>query len=156
MCWRPAHSHLLRLRRIGLHFSRKEMSMTSAVMMERMAEVGGWRRHEVVALRLDHLQQQQEQWAIVDLIGKGGHVRTGPLPDWVRSELDAWLNAAATDRGKLFRSVYRVGSVWGDGMTERAVWHIVNEAAKSIGVTDWRLTICVGPVLGSAKLREAS
>jgi len=29
-----------------------------------------------VALRLDHLQQREEHWAIVDLVGKGGHVRT--------------------------------------------------------------------------------
>jgi hypothetical protein len=45
------------------------------------------RRHEVVALRLDHLQQREEHWAIVDLMGKAGHVRTVPLPDWVKSEV---------------------------------------------------------------------
>ena len=31
----------------------------------------GLRRHEVVALTLDHLQQREEHWAIVDLVGKG-------------------------------------------------------------------------------------
>jgi hypothetical protein len=41
-----------------------------------------------VALRLDHLQQREEHWAIVDLVGKRGHVRTVPVPDWVRTELD--------------------------------------------------------------------
>jgi site-specific recombinase XerD len=30
----------------------------------------GLRRHEAVALRLDHLQQREEHWAIVDLLGK--------------------------------------------------------------------------------------
>jgi site-specific recombinase XerD len=34
------------------------------------------RRHEAVALTLDHLQQREEHWAIVDLAGKAGHVRT--------------------------------------------------------------------------------
>src|SRR5713226_8928386 len=77
----------------------------------------GLRRHEAVALRLDHLQQREEHWAIVDLIGKGGHVRTVPVPDWVRTELDDWLAAAAIDRGKLFRRVNKVGRTWGDGMT---------------------------------------
>src|SRR5881296_4137707 len=48
----------------------------------------GLRRHEAVALTLDHLQQREEHWAIVDLMGKGGHVRTVPVPDWVKSELD--------------------------------------------------------------------
>jgi integrase len=63
----------------------------------------GSRRHEAVALRLDHLQKRDEHWAIVDLVGKGDHVRTVPVPDWVRAELDDWLAAAAIDRGKLFR-----------------------------------------------------
>src|SRR5271170_6443784 len=36
----------------------------------------GLRRHEAVALRLEHLQQREEHWAIVDLVGKGGHIRT--------------------------------------------------------------------------------
>src|SRR6202049_1925356 len=65
----------------------------------------GLRRHEAVALRLDHLQQREEHWAIVDLVGKGGHIRTVPVPDWVRTELDDWLAAAEIDRGKLFRRV---------------------------------------------------
>jgi hypothetical protein len=37
-----------------------------------------------VALTLDHLQQREEHWAIVDLVGKGGHIRT--VPDWVKTE----------------------------------------------------------------------
>jgi len=85
-------------------------------------------------LTLDHLQQLEEHWAIVDLIGKGGHVRTVPLPDWVRSELEEWLAAAGIDRGKLFRRVNKVGKAWGDGMTVKAVWHIVKESANTIGV----------------------
>jgi integrase len=52
----------------------------------------------------------------------------------VRTELDDWLAAAAIDRGKLFRRVNKVGRTWGDGMTVKAVWHIVKESAKSIGV----------------------
>ena len=38
----------------------------------------GLRRHEVVALTLDHLQQREEHWAIVDLVGRGGHVHEFP------------------------------------------------------------------------------
>jgi integrase len=84
--------------------------------------------------RLDHLQQRDEHWAIVDLVGKGCQVRTVPVPDWVRTELDDWITAAAIDRGKLFRRVNKVGRTWGDGMTVKAVWHIVKESAKRIGV----------------------
>ncbi len=94
----------------------------------------GLRRHEAVALTLDHLQQREEHWAIVDLVGEAGHVRTVPVPDWVKRELDEWLAAAAVDRGKVFRRVNKVGRTWGDGMTEKSVWHIVKEAAKTIGI----------------------
>jgi integrase len=94
----------------------------------------GLRRHEALGLRLDHLQQREEHWAIVDLVGKGGHVRMVPVPDWVRTELDNWLVAARIDRGRLFRGVNKVGKAWGEGITEKAVWHIVKERAESVGV----------------------
>jgi site-specific recombinase XerD len=42
--------------------------------------VCGLRRHEAMALTLDHLQQREDHWAIVDLVGKAGHVRTVPVP----------------------------------------------------------------------------
>jgi integrase len=87
----------------------------------------GLRRHEAVALTLDHLQHREAHWAMVDLVGKGGHARTVPVPDWVRIELDDWLAAAAIDRGKLFRRVNKVGRTWGVAMTVKAVWHIVKE-----------------------------
>jgi site-specific recombinase XerD len=117
----------------------------------------GLRRHEAVLLTMDHLQQREEHWAIVDLMGKGGHVRTVPVPDWVKSELEVWLASAGIDRGRLFRRVNKVGKAWGEGMTVKAVWHIVKESAKCIGVPKLaRRTIFVGPVLGSAMLRAGS
>ncbi|MGA7791750.1 MAG: site-specific integrase [Candidatus Acidiferrales bacterium] len=94
----------------------------------------GLRRHEAVALRLANLQQREEHWAIVDLVGKGGHVRTVPVPDWVISELNDWLDAAAIDQGRLFRRVNKVGKAWGEGITEKAVWDIVKESARTVGV----------------------
>ena len=94
----------------------------------------GLRRHEAVALRLEDLQQREKHWAIVDMVGKGGHIRTVPVPDWVRNELNEWLIAAAIDRGRLFRRVNKVGRAWGEGITERAVWHIVKESAKTVGI----------------------
>ena len=37
-----------------------------------------------MALTLDHLQQREDHWAIVDLVGKGGHIRTVPVPGVVK------------------------------------------------------------------------
>src|SRR5215469_15236312 len=44
----------------------------------------GLRRGELIELTLDHLQRREEHWAIVDLVGRGGHVRTVPVPRWVK------------------------------------------------------------------------
>ena len=49
-------------------------------------------------------------------------------------ELRVWLNAAGIDRGKIFRRVTKMGRVLGEGMTEKAVWHIVKDSAKRIGL----------------------
>src|SRR6266699_2814453 len=94
----------------------------------------GLRRQKAVALTLDHLQQREEHWAIVDLMGKGDGVLTVPVPDWVRSELEVWLNTDGIDRGRLFRRVNKVGKALEEGMTVKAVWHIVKESARTIGV----------------------
>src|SRR5215469_4946629 len=40
----------------------------------------GLRRSELAALTVDRIQMRQGHWVIVDLIGKGGHVRTIPIP----------------------------------------------------------------------------
>jgi integrase len=94
----------------------------------------GLRRHEAVDLRIEHLEQREEHWAIVNLKGKAGHVRTVPVPDWVMEQLRIWLNASGIDRGKIFRGVTKMGHTLGEGMTEKAIWHIVRDLAKRIGM----------------------
>jgi site-specific recombinase XerD len=94
----------------------------------------GLRRHEIAGLTFDHLQQREEHWAFVDLVGKGGHVRTIPLPIWVKQALDDWFAAAGVSGGRLFRRVSKAGRVWGEGLTEKVVWHVVKEFAKKVGI----------------------
>jgi len=79
----------------------------------------GLRRHEVAELTIDHLQQREGHWALVDLSGKGGHVRTVPVPDWVYRELSTWIEAAKIETGKVFRRVSSAGKPWGDRVTEK-------------------------------------
>jgi site-specific recombinase XerD len=93
----------------------------------------GLRRHEVAALTIDHLQQREGHWAIVDMAGKGGHIRTIPVPDWVYNVSNDWMQAAQITNGKLFRKVSSAGKAWGEGVTEKLVWHVVKEFAKRIG-----------------------
>jgi len=95
----------------------------------------GLRRRELADLLLDHLQRREEHWAIVDLVGKGGHLRTVPVPDWVKRAIDEWVTAAGIKGGKLFRCVCRAGNSWGDGMTEKVVWHVVKENGAKLGLS---------------------
>ncbi|MBV9083608.1 MAG: site-specific integrase [Acidobacteriaceae bacterium] len=93
----------------------------------------GLRRRELADLEFTRLQQREEHWAIVDLIGKGGHIRTVPVPEWVKATLDEWIHAADLHSGKVFRCVCRAGKWWGDGVTERVVWHVVKLYAAKTG-----------------------
>ena len=81
-----------------------------------------------------HLRQREEHWAIVDLVGKGGHIRTVPVSEWVKATIDLWLAAAGISAGRLFRCVCRVGKHWGHGVTERVVWHVVKQYARKLGL----------------------
>jgi site-specific recombinase XerD len=51
----------------------------------------GLRRRELTERTVDHFQRREDHWAIVDLIGKGGHVRTIPVPSWAKRTVDDWL-----------------------------------------------------------------
>jgi site-specific recombinase XerD len=87
----------------------------------------GLRRSELVRLNVDHFQQREDHWAIVDLIGKGGHIRTVPVPDWVKASVNIWTTMAHICTGRIFRCVNKTGSVWGTGITEKVVWSVVKE-----------------------------
>ena len=95
----------------------------------------GLRRRELADLDFTHLQQREEHWAIVDLVGKGGRIRTVPVPEWVKTTIDLWIAAAGIEAGRLFRCVCRAGKHWGDGVTERVVWHVVKQYAMNLGFT---------------------
>jgi site-specific recombinase XerD len=71
----------------------------------------GLRRHELAMLTVGHLRQREGHWAIVDLCGKAGHIRTIPVPDWVTGLLSDWATAAGINAGSLFRRVSSAGKV---------------------------------------------
>jgi len=94
----------------------------------------GLRRAELLALRVESIQQREEHWVIADLVGKGGHVRTVPIPIWVKSTVDAWTASAAITHGPVFRAINRAGRVWGDGMSPKVLWDVVRTAAARAGI----------------------
>ncbi len=94
----------------------------------------GFRRSELVGLELDDIQMRQGHWAVVDLIGKGGHIRTVPIPNWVKAALDQWTRAAGVSEGKIFRAVARPGKVWGRGISQNVVWYVVRTCCEKAGL----------------------
>ena len=61
------------------------------------------------------------------------------MPDWVKSAIDIWMRAVPLTKGRLFRCVTRQGSTWGDGNTEKVIWHIVKDYAAMAGITIFRI-----------------
>jgi hypothetical protein len=68
---------------------------------------------------------------IAELVGKGKHIRTVPVPLWAKRAVDEWITAAGINGGAIFRRVSRQ--------------RLPNVLTSRI----WLLTTCVAPVLGS-------
>jgi site-specific recombinase XerD len=94
----------------------------------------GFRRSELVGIELDEVQMRHGHWAVVDLIGKGGHIRTVPIPEWVKAALDQWTVAAKVTEGRIFRAVARAGKVWGKGISQNVVWYVVKTCCERAGL----------------------
>src|SRR5438067_1348402 len=89
----------------------------------------GLRRSEVAALTMNHVQQRDGRWCIVDLVGKHGRVRTVPMPTWVKVAIDAWTAAVGICDGRVFRPVHRGDKVQGPSLSEKVIWQLLQRYA---------------------------
>jgi len=110
----------------------------------------GFRRSELVGMELDEIQMRQGHWAVVDLIGKGGHIRTVPIPLWVKAALDQWTAAAGVREGRIFRAVARAGKVWGKGISQNVVWYVVKTCCERAAWSILHRMICGEPARSCA------
>ena len=94
----------------------------------------GLRRSEVAALTMNHVQQRDGRWCIVDLVGKHGRVRTVPMPTWVKVAIEAWTSDAGVADGHVFRPVNRGGQVQAVALSEKVVWQLLQGYAAAAGV----------------------
>jgi site-specific recombinase XerC len=108
----------------------------------------GLRRSELLGLTLASLQQREEHWVVADLVGKGGHMRTVPVPTWVKAAIDTWTTAAGISDGAVFKAINRAARVWGEGMSPkvRGTWFGQRQGAAVS--RNWRRTICVARAPG--------
>jgi integrase len=93
----------------------------------------GLRRAEAAALEVGQVQEREGRWVLADILGKGGRVRTAPMPSWAKVAVDQWTAAAGIQEGKLFRAV-QGDRIAGQGITPQAVFLVVERFAKTIGV----------------------
>jgi len=91
------------------------------------------RRDELATLEVDILQMREGRWVLADLLGKGGRVRTVAVPVWVKQAINAWMTAAGIEEGRLLRRIRKGGKV-GTSLTDWAIWSVVEQSAKQIGI----------------------
>jgi len=49
-------------------------------------------RRELASLNIEDIQLREGKWVIIDLVGKGGRVRTVAVPIWVKHGINAWMS----------------------------------------------------------------
>jgi integrase len=94
----------------------------------------GLRREETALLSMEHVQQRDARWVIVDMHGKGGRVRTVPMPSWTKAAIDEWMAAAGFASGRVFRPVNKGDNLAGESMTAQSIFETVKKYAAEIGV----------------------
>jgi len=92
----------------------------------------GLRRQETVDLTIEHIQQREGRWVILDLVGKRGRMRTVPMPSWCKALLDRWTDAAGIEAGRIFRPVNKGDKLAGTGMSSQAVYNMVIKYATAL------------------------
>jgi integrase len=87
----------------------------------------GLRRAECAALTVEHFQQREGRWCIVDICGKRNKLRTVPIASWVKALVDSWTTAAGITSGLICRR-----ASWGlnkfevseKGLSEQGVYRV--------------------------------
>jgi integrase len=92
------------------------------------------RRAELVSLEARHLERREGRWVLLDIEGKHGRIRTVPVPPWVKTAIDAWLQSARITDGRLFRAIERGGAVTSRAICAQTVLDIVVQQGRAIGI----------------------
>jgi integrase/recombinase XerC len=122
------------------------------------------------------VQQRDGRWAIIDLVGKRGRVRSVGIPPWVKIALDRWAEAVGVYQGRIFHALNKDGSLAGsvrtkggsytDGhLTPQAIYNVVKEHVLAAGYInrkgdaaiaahDLRRTAAALALKGGADLRQ--
>jgi integrase len=94
----------------------------------------GLRRSELAALTVEHIQQREGRWVLLDLVGKGKRVRSVPMPGWAKAAVDRWTEAAAITDGRILRAVNKGDRVVSDRMAPQSIFEAVERCSRELGV----------------------
>ena len=160
-------------------WQREEIPLLKAIRDQAILAVmigTGLRRSEVAGVTWEMVQQRDGRWAIIDLVGKRGRVRSVGIPPWVKVALDRWGQASGMYHGRVFRALNKDGSLAGsvrtkggtrtDGfLTPQAIYNVVKEHVLAAGfynrkgeaalaAHDLRRTAAALALKGGADLRQ--
>ena len=85
-------------------------------------------------LTVEDIQRREDHWVIADLVGKGGHVQTVPVPTWVKVGVDRWLTAAGISTGPIFRAINKAKRIGASGFSPKVIWGVVKAGAAKCGL----------------------
>jgi integrase len=102
------------------------------------------RRQEASDLTFEHVQERDDIWLIVDLVGKRNKTRSIPLSPWVKKNIDKWGAAAGIDSGYILRAVNQKDRLMGcvptkgggttnGGLSPKGIYIAVTRLAKRAG-----------------------
>jgi len=104
----------------------------------------GLRCSELNSLTIEHVQQRNGRWVVVNLNGKRNKRRTVGMPAWTKAAIDTWTTAAGITEGRLFKAIDKSDKLAGkrevqfgkksDGlMSAQGIANIVTEYGKKCG-----------------------
>lgn len=95
----------------------------------------GIRREEACTLTCEHVQVRDGRPVLLDLKGKGGRLRTVPIPTWTHAALDAWMREAGITTGVIIRQTDS-RLLHGARLSTTRCWQIVQKHAAAAGLGD--------------------
>jgi hypothetical protein len=94
-----------------------DLEQAKSAVLNSLSSLSGQRTH-------DHATNDFVEWYCSEprlAFKKAGHIRTVPIPQWVKTSVDVWSAAAGITGGAIFRSINKSGEVWGDGVTPKVL-----------------------------------
>jgi site-specific recombinase XerD len=158
-------------------FKQEEVPYLTALRDQAILSVmvgTGLRRSETAGLTWQHIQQRDGRWAIIDLIGKRGRVRSIGVPPWVKIALDNWAIASQIQEKNIFLALNKGGALSGvnntkgggktnGNMSPQAIYNVIKKYAlacptvptqTALAAHDLRRTAAALALQGGADLRQ--